>query len=47
MLTKASLVSFTPEDVDVDWIVSETDNYGWWFERKPCTSILDYRNKSQ
>ena len=29
---KASLVSFTPEDVDVDWIVSETDNYGWWFE---------------
>ena len=28
MLTKASLVSFTPEDVDVDWIISETDEYG-------------------
>ena len=24
---KASLVSFTPEDVDVDWIISETDKY--------------------
>ena len=32
---KASLVSFTPEDVDVDWIISETDNYGSWTDRNP------------
>ena len=32
---KASLVSFTPEDVDVDWIISETDEYGSWTDRNP------------
>ena len=32
---KASLISFTPEDVDVDWIVSETDEYGSWTDRNP------------
>ena len=30
---KASLVSFTPEDVDVDWIISETDEYRSWTDR--------------
>ena len=30
---KASLVSFAPEDVDVDWIISETDEYGNWSDR--------------
>ena len=25
---KTSLVSFPTEDVDVDWIIFETDNYG-------------------
>ena len=30
---KASLVSFTPENVDVDWIISETDKYGSWTDR--------------
>ena len=25
---KASLVNFAPENVDVDWIISETDEYG-------------------
>ena len=32
---KASLVSFAPEDVDVDWIISETDDYGSWTDRNP------------
>ena len=32
---KASLVSFTPEDVDVDWIIYETDDYGNWTDRNP------------
>ena len=25
---KASLGNFAPENVDVDWIISETDEYG-------------------
>ena len=32
---KASLVSFAPEDVDVDWIISETDEYWIWTDRNP------------
>ena len=32
---KASLVSFAPEEVDVDWIISETDEYGSWTDRNP------------
>ena len=32
---KASLVSFAPENVDVDWIISETDEYGSWTDRNP------------
>ena len=32
---KASLVSFAPEDVDVDWIISETDSYVSWTDRNP------------
>ena len=32
---KASLVSFTPEDVDDDWIMSETDKYRSWTDRNP------------
>ena len=31
---KASLVSFAPENVDVDWIVSETDEYESRADRK-------------
>ena len=34
-IAKASLVSFTPEDVDVDRIISETDEYGSWTNRNP------------
>ena len=30
---KSQSVSFTPEDVDVDWIISETDEYGNWTDR--------------
>ena len=32
---KVTPVSFTPEDVDVDWIISETDKYGSWTDRNP------------
>ena len=32
---KVTPVSFPPEDVDVDWIISETDRYRSWTERKP------------
>ena len=32
---KATPVSFAPEDVDVDWIISETDEYGSWTDRNP------------
>ena len=28
-------VSFPPEDVDVDWIISETDEYRSWADRNP------------
>ena len=33
--SKVTPVSFTPEDVDVDWIISETDKYGSWTDRNP------------
>ena len=32
---KGSLDSFAPENVDVDWIISETDEYGSWTNRNP------------
>ena len=32
---KASLDSFPPEDVGVDWIISETDEYGSWTDKNP------------
>ena len=32
---KASLVSFAPEDIDVDWLISETDEYISWTDRNP------------
>ena len=32
---KVSPVSFTPENVDVDWIISETDEYRSWTDRNP------------
>ncbi len=32
---KASLVSFVTKDVDVNWIISETDEYGSWTDRNP------------
>ena len=32
---KVTPVSFTPEDVDVAWIISETDEYGSWTDRNP------------
>ena len=32
---KVTQVSFAPEDVDVDWIISETDQYGSWIDRNP------------
>ena len=32
---KMTSVSFVPEDVDVDWIISETDEYGAWTSRNP------------
>ena len=30
---KVTPVSFPPEDVDVDWIISETNEYGSWTDR--------------
>ena len=30
---KVTPVSFPPEDVDVDWIISETDGYKSWTDR--------------
>jgi len=30
---KVTPVSFPPEDVDVDWIISETDKYRSWADR--------------
>jgi len=32
---KVTPVSFPPENVDVDWIVAETDKYGCWNKRNP------------
>ena len=32
---KVSLVSFPPEEVDVDWIISETDLDRSWIDRNP------------
>ena len=37
---KASLVSFAPEDVDVDWIISETDEYWIWTDRNPLQATV-------
>ena len=38
---KASLVSFAPEEVDVDWIISETDGYGSSTDRiSLCSDLL-------
>ena len=34
-IAKASLVNFAPENVDVDWIISETDKCGSWTDRNP------------
>ena len=28
-------VSFNPEEVDVEWILSEKDKYGSWSDRNP------------
>ena len=36
---KASLVSFTPEGVDADWLISETDEYRNWEERHPTHEV--------
>jgi len=30
---KTTPVSFPPENVDVEWIVAETDKYGCWNKR--------------
>jgi hypothetical protein len=30
---KVTPVSFPKEDVDVDWIISETNEYGSWTDR--------------
>ena len=35
MIEQKRPVSFPPEDVDVDWITSETDEYGSWTGRNP------------
>ena len=32
---KVTPVSFPPENIDVDWIISETDNYEGWTDRNP------------
>jgi len=32
---KITLISFPPENVDVDWIMSETDEHGSWTDRNP------------
>ena len=32
---KVTPVSFPTEDVDVDWIIFETDEYGSWTDRNP------------
>ena len=32
---KAKMVSFAPDDIDVDWIISETDEYRTWTDRSP------------
>ena len=36
---KATPVSFEPEDVDVDWIISETDEYGSWTDRNSLQNL--------
>ena len=33
--TKLTPVSFPPENIDVDWIISETDEYRSWADRNP------------
>ena len=32
---KVTPVSFPPENIDVDWIISETDEYRSWTDRNP------------
>ena len=32
---KITPISFPPENVDVDWIMSETDEYRSWTDRNP------------
>ena len=32
---KAKMVSFAPEDVDLEWIISETNKYRCWSDRNP------------
>lgn len=32
---KAKVVSFAPEDVDLNWIIYETDEYRSWTDRNP------------
>ena len=35
MIEQKRPVSFPPEDVEVDWTTSETDEYGSWTDRNP------------
>jgi len=37
---KVNPVSFAPENVDVDWIISETDEYGSWTDRNPLQATV-------
>ena len=38
---KAIPISFTPEAVDVEWIISETDKYSNWEERNQnCAKLI-------
>jgi len=37
---KVNPVSFAPENVDVDWIISETDKYGSWTDRNPLQATV-------
>ena len=37
---KVTPVSLPPEYVDVDWIISETDEYRSWTDRNPLKGIF-------
>jgi len=37
---KVNPVSFAPENVDVDWIISETDKNGSWTDRNPLQATV-------